>query len=170
MPDGQGPGLAKAQFRAFRITSIPASVNWKELHECLEALVPNPAPDETNVQALTLAPHGRGKIATIVFRQEPPVFAECTPGSAVDAGLDPGGAPCRLSLDCDFFGMTPLYDAGDDALVEYDVSCSHIPKGADLLQYRCCYGVGGTCFWILEVTGRIHNVVEGPPAARSSSE
>ena len=111
-------------FRALRITSIPASIDRSELRRCLEAL--DRASDKehsnsSNILALTLVPDQWTQVATVVFHQVPRVFEGCTPRGAVDVELEAGRADCRLTVDCDFLGMTALYSSGDNALIEYVV-------------------------------------------------
>lgn len=112
----------KAQFKAFRISSIPAEIDRDALKDSLLELESDSGHSSnrnSNILALSLASRGRTQVATVIFRCEPTIFSRCTPRSNAEVELDLGGALCQLTVDCDFFGMTALYSSGDDALVEY---------------------------------------------------
>jgi hypothetical protein len=156
------------------MTSIPNFIDRNELRRYLESL--DRTSDEehsnrSNVLTLTLVPDGRVQVATVVFHQEPRVFAGCTPCTTVDIEFKAGGAVYQLIVDCDFLRMTAVYSSGEDALVEYATYLLLIfPNFSDLLQYRCCYRSSQTYFWIMEGSREIHDVAARPLTGRYSSE
>lgn len=123
---------ARKKYRAFRISSIPIVVDINTFRDYLETLAHDGSSGRyenavtvSNIRSLTLVPHGRGKIATVVFHVVPRQLEESSPGAPVEIEFDHNGTRCRLTVDCDFFGMTPYYSSGDDAAVE----CAGLPLG-----------------------------------------
>lgn len=98
--------------RSLRITGIHSSVPYDEFRSFLGGLDSTLPEHNDNVLALSLAPDTSSlQVATVCFRHEPAFFAECTPGNTRELSYSSHGAESQLVVDCDFFGLTPLYTA-----------------------------------------------------------
>ncbi|KAI5844898.1 hypothetical protein BZA05DRAFT_408884 [Tricharina praecox] len=90
--------------RTLRIPNIPPSVTEQDFRKYLGGILGYPdfmlsyVPDETNITA-TITP----------TKGEPASLARCIPGKEID--LPYPGTKHGLLVDCDFFGLTPLYTA-----------------------------------------------------------
>ena len=104
-PDDISPLIAKR--RAFRLSGIPNSVGIDQLRQYLNGLQELDTPD--NILALSLAPSVNWLVATVTFCQEPLILAQCKAGrtTQLQLPLEPGNA--SITVDCDFYGVTPLY-------------------------------------------------------------
>lgn len=93
---------------SYRITSIPREVSKQQLQSSLKSLLEEP--EQQRRLICSLVPHGNKQTATVTFESgEPPQSFNCKPGIKTSVILD--GIDDYLSVDCDFFGMTPLYCA-----------------------------------------------------------
>ncbi|TGZ77413.1 hypothetical protein EX30DRAFT_199508 [Ascodesmis nigricans] len=101
--------------RSLRISGIPSTVSTADFRNFLEQLLPSPAGcSDENVLLLSLVPFlGGAQVATVCFKNEPRVFATCSPGATVYITFTHEGKLHELVVDCDFFGLTPLYCSSD---------------------------------------------------------
>jgi len=113
LPPSTPPPIAKKNLRrTFRITSIPPEVSKEQLQSTL--LGAGVEPQQRII--CSLVPHGNTQTATVTFKSgDPPQSLNCKPGSKASLELD--GIGGDLSVDCDFFGITPLY-CGENPTVE----------------------------------------------------
>jgi len=104
-------GNASSKPRTFRLSLIPTSVKESELREYLNALECSEGLAAANILAFSLAPFIDWLVATVTFGREPLLFAQCRPGLAVYFTLPVELAESSddIAVDCDFFGITPLY-------------------------------------------------------------
>jgi hypothetical protein len=74
---------------------------------------------ETNVVALSLAPRDEWQVGTITFSKKPSEFALCSPNNPIKIRLlAPNIDATEISIDVDFYGMTPLYCPSEPATTE----------------------------------------------------
>lgn len=99
--------------RSLRISGIHSSVPYEEFRSFLEGLDAPVSVHNDNVLALSLAPDTSDskQVATVCFKHEPDFIAKCTPGVSVEMKYSDGKTESRLVVDCEFFGLTPLYTA-----------------------------------------------------------
>ncbi|KAI5794181.1 hypothetical protein FPQ18DRAFT_165423 [Pyronema domesticum] len=118
VPQVPRPGGAEATQRTFRICLIDESVTKSQLHEWLRTLkFPlHPSVDsrdtvDDNVLALSLVPSYDGsQTAAVTFSHTPRMFIPCKPRRHIDIAVEIGGIRNdEIVIDCDFYGMTPLY-------------------------------------------------------------
>jgi hypothetical protein len=99
--------------RTFRLTEIPTTVNEKQLKNYLNRLECKPGRCTTaNILKLVLAPYLDWLVATVTFREEPLAFKPCQSGHTMKLPLPAELAEegeTTISVDCDFYGITPLY-------------------------------------------------------------
>jgi len=108
------PAPKKGPGRTFRITSIPLEVSQHQLQSSLKDLME--VPEQQRWLKCSLVAVSKKQIATVTFESgEPPDLLECKPGHKANLLLN--DIDGYLSVDCDFFGMTPLY-CGKDPTVE----------------------------------------------------
>jgi hypothetical protein len=111
--------ITEATHRTFRIRMIDESVTTSQLHEWLKTLefpsVDSSKVVDDNVVEFSLIPSYDGsKTATVTFFHTPLMFIPCKPGRDIsnhDIGhvIIGGIKHNRLVIDCDFYGMTPVY-------------------------------------------------------------
>ena len=114
-------GSSPKAMRSLRVSSIPSAVRVNDFRRYLENLTyhcDGTGTSDTNVLAMSLAPDGRWKVATVCFHNEPEPFSECDPSTNVTVYFDHVGTRHELTVDCDFFGMTPLYCSPEQPVVE----------------------------------------------------
>ena len=99
-------GTRSTGTRSLRISSIPNSIGADDFRYYLEKWRDV---SETNILAMSLAPHGGSQVSTVCFRCEPEILSSCVAGNAINIGFDHGGMNFELTIDCDFFGMTPVH-------------------------------------------------------------
>jgi hypothetical protein len=100
--------------RTFRISSIPPDVTEHDLRTYLKDLVEDSTEDDFTI---SLAPYSHGKIqiATVTFtRTEPSQFSECKIDERFYLQIE--GMQSRIIVDCDFQGVTSLYNAKEPAV------------------------------------------------------
>jgi len=101
--------------RSLRISSIPTSIGINDFRYYLENWRDVSG---IHVLALSLVPDGRSQVATVCFRCEPEDLSSCTAGRPASIAFNHGEITCQLTIDCDFFGMTPLYSSPEQPVVE----------------------------------------------------
>jgi hypothetical protein len=100
--------------RTFRLSLIPVSIEQEPLRRYLNRLEcrprsPNLQPLEENILNFSLASYLSWQVATVSFRQEPAEFNKCIRGNSINIGLPRELGGTQITVDCDFYGMTPLY-------------------------------------------------------------
>ncbi|KAF8541865.1 hypothetical protein BDD12DRAFT_730767 [Trichophaea hybrida] len=109
--------LGKSADRTLRINLFSNSVTETQLVEWLEGLAcdepdGHSSPNESNILKLTLYPYRTWQVATVTFCSVPLRFALCAPGRGQEARVKIGETEAiDISVDCDFWGLTPLYTA-----------------------------------------------------------
>jgi hypothetical protein len=95
--------------RTLRLSLIPMSIDKDQLRRHLASLRYEAQVSDDNILALSLAPYRAWLVATVTFQVEPIEFRRCRSNHKLDVPLplQPNGAP--ISVDCDFYGITPLY-------------------------------------------------------------
>jgi hypothetical protein len=107
----------KSADRTLRINLFSNSVTETQLVEWLEGLAcdepdGHSSPNESNILKLTLYPYRTWQVATVTFCSVPSIFALCAPGRGQEARVKIGETEAiDISVDCDFWGLTPLYTA-----------------------------------------------------------
>ncbi|KAF8248466.1 hypothetical protein K440DRAFT_600017, partial [Wilcoxina mikolae CBS 423.85] len=69
--------------------------------------------------SFSLAPYSDWLVATVTFDQEPLVFMKCQPGTMVHCCLPLELGGDTISVDCDYFGITPLFQPSSEP--KYDL-------------------------------------------------
>jgi hypothetical protein len=108
----QPPPYLPSQPRTLRLSPLPTSINEIRLRQYLNSLECDAEYQAENILAFSLAPYMNWLVATVTFRQEPSIFAQCRPRSHLPFQLPADLAMPRESniiIDCDFYGITPLY-------------------------------------------------------------
>ncbi|KAA8899102.1 hypothetical protein FN846DRAFT_782513 [Sphaerosporella brunnea] len=95
--------------RTLRLSLIPTSVDNNQLRKFLGGLEYESQPPKENILALSLAPFVDWLVATVSFSQEPLIFLRCTTGRSLSLPLPPELGGSTINVDCDFYGITPLY-------------------------------------------------------------
>ena len=106
--------------RTFRISNIAPDITECELRTYLKDLLEDCTPDDF---IISLAPYSYGKrqIATVSFtRRELSPFSECRSDGRLYLQND--GMGSRITVDCEFQGITPLYSAKDPTVECVEVS------------------------------------------------
>jgi hypothetical protein len=94
-----------ARVRTLRISGIPPDVTEAGFKNYLKELL---GYDGFILSMVTSQDHA---VATVTpIEGETPDLLKCTPGNRISLDY-PGAARCRLVVDCDFIGVTPLYSA-----------------------------------------------------------
>lgn len=104
--------------RTFRLKNVPLPVQREQLKTYLNSLPSESHLEGSNVQALSLAPYNHNwLVATVSFLKEPSAFGKCQSlrplplpiptelGGSIESSISID----RITVDCDFYGMTPLY-------------------------------------------------------------
>lgn len=96
--------------RTLRICGIPLHITPEQLRTSLLRLSHGSL--QANDLILSLAPFHEAQVATVTFLRgrEPAQFSGCRPGHEIYA-LRLDGVGGNLVVDCDFYGITPLYSA-----------------------------------------------------------
>ncbi|KAF8241213.1 hypothetical protein K440DRAFT_592033, partial [Wilcoxina mikolae CBS 423.85] len=99
--------------RTLRLSEIPKSVDENQLRQYLNSLECETTSAAENVLVLSLAPYIDWLVATVTFSQEPLIFTQCRPHHIMHFQLPTQLVGPRetgiISVDCDFYGITPLY-------------------------------------------------------------
>ncbi|KAI5816136.1 hypothetical protein BZA77DRAFT_313721 [Pyronema omphalodes] len=102
--------------RTFRISELPLYSSNIALCQCLDSLDVVGHCRAGNSKVFSMATYGSWRVATVSFHHEPIEFERCKPGHQVNVLLqvqqkvtDPA-APVSVTIDCEFYGMTPLYE------------------------------------------------------------
>jgi hypothetical protein len=102
--------------RTFRVSSIPTNIDKAGLRqylcdlECEKGIQPqNSGIQLQNILAFSIAPYIGRLVATITFHQEPLLFLQCRPGHPLALQLPQELGGVKITVDCDFYGITPLY-------------------------------------------------------------
>jgi len=122
-PSTQTPPSRPSRPRTLRVGSIPLSVTEEEFRAYLERLL---GYDDFLLSFVRFKDY---TVATLTLTQgEPAALSKCSPGNR--AYLPYLGKLVGLVVDCDFFGITPLYSA-QKPLVEYCLpsTCALILSG-----------------------------------------
>ncbi|KAF8245681.1 TPR-like protein [Wilcoxina mikolae CBS 423.85] len=117
-------GVSSSKPRTFRLSPIPTSVDASRLQEYLNSLECEDRLAPRNILAFSLAPFNSWwLVATVTFRREPHLFEACRPGFAVYFMLpdDLAESSDEIAVDCDFYGITPLYNPPIPREPSYDV-------------------------------------------------
>jgi hypothetical protein len=101
--------------RTFRLSEIPPDMNDSALCQCLDSLQVGKGSIKGNSKVFSLATYRSWQVATVSFHQEPDEFERCKPGHEVHLQLperqvETRAVPVRVTIDCDFYSMTPLYE------------------------------------------------------------
>jgi hypothetical protein len=108
--------------RSLRISLIPLAVTASDFRSFLERLQPHNGSDlgrcGNNILAMSLVQHGRSQVATICFDSEPDFFSVCTSDAPMHLNFRHHETDYQLVVDCDFFGLTPLYSS-EEPTVEW---------------------------------------------------
>ncbi|KAI5816139.1 hypothetical protein BZA77DRAFT_64442, partial [Pyronema omphalodes] len=101
--------------RTFRLSEIPSDMTPSALQNCLDSLQVTIDPIEGNSKVSSLATYGCWQVATVSFDTVPEEFKRCAPGHEVHVRLikkqvDGRAVPVSVTIDCDFYSMTPLYE------------------------------------------------------------
>ncbi|KAF8534452.1 hypothetical protein BDD12DRAFT_895849 [Trichophaea hybrida] len=111
--------------RTLRLSEIPTSVDENQLRQYLNNLECETTSVAENVLALSLAPYIDWLVATVTFRQEPLIFTQCRPHRIMHFELPTQLVGPRetgtILVDCDFYGITPLYHPPGLQEPEFDV-------------------------------------------------
>ena len=101
------------QSRSLRISLIPSTVTFDEFQSFLENLpsLYTSENGDTNILALSLVRDINSQVSTVCFRSEPDLFSKCAPHKEIHIDFDHNGTVHELVVDCDFFGITPLYSS-----------------------------------------------------------
>ncbi|KAF8536942.1 hypothetical protein BDD12DRAFT_746625 [Trichophaea hybrida] len=95
--------------RTLRLSLIPTSVDEVRFRQHLAGLrCAAEVPDE-NILAFSLAPYRKWLVATVTFLQEPLDLTECRSDHKLHVRLPPELSEVTITVDCDFYGITPLY-------------------------------------------------------------
>jgi hypothetical protein len=119
--------------RTYRISSIPPDATEGDLRTYLKDLLEDGKPNDF---IISLVPYSYGKeqIATVTFtRREPSPFSECKPDERLYLLNDE--MKCRIIIDCEFQGVTPLYSAKEPT-VEW-VEASPVRSSNQELTTEC---------------------------------
>lgn len=106
------PSAKESNRRSLRVGNVPEDASHDEFRKFMESLL---LLDDDYVGGCillsSLAPscNGRGQVGTVCFDREPEVLERCRTGCEVYVTWHRGDRTYRLVVDCDFFGMTPLY-------------------------------------------------------------
>jgi hypothetical protein len=101
--------------RTFRLSKIPPDMNDSALCQFLDSLQVGGGSIKGNSKVFSLATYSSWQVATVSFDQEPDEFERCKPGHEVHLQLpkrpvETRAVPVRVTVDCDFYSMTPLYE------------------------------------------------------------
>lgn len=107
------PATKQTQGRSLRISLIPISVTASDFRAFLEKLPSRHQSEDgdTNILALSLVKDNNSQVSTVCFKSEPDLFLECAPHKEIYVAFDHHGTKHQLVIDCDFFGLTPLYSS-----------------------------------------------------------
>lgn len=112
----QSEPTSPPQSRTFRLSGIPSSVKPEQLRTYLNSLICETQRTGENILALSLAPHLDRLVATVTFVEEPLIFRECRPLRSMELPVSTELAESLeadmitdITVDCDFYGITPLY-------------------------------------------------------------
>jgi hypothetical protein len=92
----------------FRLSVIPSSVDEKKLRQCLDSLSYTKQ-SYKNILALSLVKRSSWQVATATFHEVPSEFRECSRNSPIEVELDVEGIKNEITVDVDFYGVSPLY-------------------------------------------------------------
>jgi hypothetical protein len=95
--------------RTLRLSLIPTSVDGGRFRQYLAGLRCEAGVLDDNILAFSLAPYGKWLVATVAFRQEPLDLTECRSDRKCYVRLPPELDGATITVDCDFYGITPLY-------------------------------------------------------------
>jgi hypothetical protein len=100
--------------RTFRISAIPCHVTKDQLIVYLQQLLPYGTTDEIIISVVPYS-YGKELIATVTFtHREPARFFACKLGTELSLYFKE--MKSNVVIDCDFFGITPLYSAREPAV------------------------------------------------------
>jgi len=106
--------------RTFRMSLIPISVNKTQLITYLNGLsydrkgCGDSLDQSTNLHGVSLVPRDTWKAATVTFVEEPYKFKDCLPGHHIEIALRIAGVDTvDISVDVDFYSITPLYSPSE---------------------------------------------------------
>ncbi|KAI5784274.1 hypothetical protein FPQ18DRAFT_105950 [Pyronema domesticum] len=106
--DVAAPG--KPSSYTFRIREIAKSVTEEQLHTWLTSLSASISGTQSNIRAVSLAPHINWKTATVTLHSVPKEFGQ----TEVMAKF--GDIQKEVLIDRDFYGITPLYSGAEPSL------------------------------------------------------
>ncbi|KAF8247189.1 hypothetical protein K440DRAFT_629762 [Wilcoxina mikolae CBS 423.85] len=95
--------------RTIRLSLIPTSVDEDRLRQYLAGLKYETEVLDDNILAFSLVPYRKWLVATVTFRQEPLDLTECRSDRKLHVRLPPELSGATITVDCDFYGITPLY-------------------------------------------------------------
>jgi hypothetical protein len=111
--------------RTFRLSEIPLDIKERALCKSLNRLRVGNTSIKRNSEVFSLATYRSWQVATVSFQQEPDDFKRCTPDHKIYIRLskrrtEGRAVPVNIAVDCDFYGMTPLYQPKDAAPAKYE--------------------------------------------------
>ncbi|KAI5793482.1 hypothetical protein FPQ18DRAFT_304789 [Pyronema domesticum] len=104
--DAAAPG--KPSYHTFRIREIPSSVTEEQLRVWLSSLSASTPVTQSNIRAKSLVPYNNGQTATVTFCCVPKVFQ-----GQPEVMATFGDVQKEVSIDSDFYGITPLYSSAE---------------------------------------------------------
>lgn len=100
------------KYRTFRL-SIPRHIAMESLKDFQDAyLMVGQRAIKRNCHVFSLAPYrSRVQVATVSFHREPDRLRQCQPDQqcTLEFALKERATPLKITFDCDFYGMTPVY-------------------------------------------------------------
>jgi hypothetical protein len=112
--------------RTFRLSEIPRDMDATMLRDYLDALNVGNGCIEENSQVLSLAMYGGSwQVASVSFQyHEPDIFKGCKPDQNIYLSfpmrrIEGRAVPLHVTVDCDFYGMTPFYQS-PGATIKYE--------------------------------------------------
>jgi hypothetical protein len=94
----------------FRLSLIPSSIDEEKLRRCLDSLSYTKQSCK-KLLALSLVERGGWQVATVTFLEVPSEFQKCSRNNAIDVELDIEGIKSEITIDVDFYGVSPLYSS-----------------------------------------------------------
>ncbi|KAI5785392.1 hypothetical protein FPQ18DRAFT_87085 [Pyronema domesticum] len=115
-----------SQCRTFRLSEIPLDMNAVVIRDYLDTLNIDNRCMKGNSQVLSLAMYGSWQVASVSFKyDEPDIFRGCKPDQNIylqfpKRRIEGRAVPANVTVDCDFYGMTPFYESPED-MIKYDI-------------------------------------------------
>jgi hypothetical protein len=149
--------------KCFRISNISSDWNAGDLLKWTQNQDPSWRSDECRI-SLYPSYHGTGQTALLDTKHRHASFADIDHGKAKTfrAIGEASDEECILSVDYDFYNLTPLNEPMGYIVAELAYLCDNLPDPPLTISMQCCCRnwSGWSCIWIMEKSRQPENVVE----------